>query len=342
MFSRILMYVCLAGAGGCGLAAAALWVIQHGREPVGRLTCAYRRLPLPLKVLLLLYLGVWMVYGSTKAPTNPPPLTAPAPRRVSRDATDEPWRVGTNERWDFTCPDWATVVEQWERRGAFDDWADAGELGVLFAQGRVQIGDTSFALYDRPLALVPAAVSAGTNGFSRVWYGRSPWDSEVWTWQNASVDRDTNEVVSVQLERLANGDRIYRYGGSAPVTSRAYLSPRPPDADSDGDGIPDVEDPAMMDPDADGDGIVDGISRAEFEAHPLWRWNSSGGEFMDVTQHNTLVEPAKAVLTIGTLRILLTTNAVYHLRLQDGVLYKVKLTTNGFQAVDLTAGEGVE
>ena len=92
--------------------------------------------------------------------------------------------------------------------------------------------------------------------------------------------------------------------------------------------------------DTDGDGLADGMPLHAYEGHALWRANSPDGEPMDIRLNEPVVPPAKAVLQVGTLRILLTTNAVYRLSLQEGVRYDVKLTTNGFQPVNLTAERG--
>lgn len=320
--------------------AVALVFRAKGLDPVTGLVRSFRRQPGPVKLFLVLFVGILIAHGSSKSPTNAPPLGMSAPRRTAMVARNDPWYTGTNETWNFDCPDWAAEIGSWGRRGAYADWYSCGSLGVMIATGQVISGGETFDVFDRPLAVVPWAVIGETNLLSRVWYGRAPWGAAVYTWQNAHVDRDATNVISVQFERLASGDRIYRYGNGDGVTTRAYLSPRQGTADSDGDGVPDVLDSDFMDPDADGDGLVDGMTRFEYDNHPLWRANNDDGEPMDVHLNEPVVPPARAVLTFDTLRILLTTNAVYHLNLQHGVKYDVKLTTNGLQPVNLSAERG--
>lgn len=293
------------------------------------------------RIVPLCFTAGMIAYGSSKPSTNQPPRSAvSAPRRRNVVVAGEPWRCGTNEVWCFDCPVWGTKVTPWACRGAYEDWITCGELGVLIANGRVITDRGSYEIYDSPLSVAPETTPVGDGATSCVWFGRAPWGSAVYTWQNACVCRDSSNVVSAQLELLPNGGRIFRYGGVSGMTSRAYLPPRPPDADSDGDGIPDCEDAAFMDPDSDGDGIVDGMSRSEYRLHPLWRANSTDGEPMDVRLNEPVVPPASAVLRIGTLRILLTTNAVYRLNLEDGVEYGVELFSNGYQPVNLSAERG--
>ena len=340
MVSKALMYACFAGLGILGPLCTVLWLREKDIDPLGKAMRGFRRLPWPARLIVTLHLGIWIAYGSVKAPTNGPMLGAAAPRRSGVVRPSGPWRVGTNETWNLDCPVWATEVAPWGRRGAFDEWISCGPLGVLVASGRVIAGGEAHDVYPEALSVVPAARLSGTNAAPRVWYGRAPWGSDVYTWQDACPGRETNAFVSVQLELLPNGDRICRYDDRSGVTSRAYLAPRPPGSDSDGDGVPDANDPDVMDPDADGDGLADGMPLHAYEGHALWRANSPDGEPMDIRLNEPVVPPAKAVLQVGTLRILLTTNAVYRLSLQEGVRYDVKLTTNGFQPVNLTAERG--
>lgn len=334
----ILTYLPLAVAAFLCLVMVSLMLKNCGRNPFVDLISALRRQPGPAKLFLVCFVGALIAYGSTKAPTNAPPRSMSAPRRSRVVIRTEPWYTGTNEIWCFDCPAWGAEVVPWTCRGAFEDWTSCGELGVLVANGRVISDGAVYDVYDSPLAVVPAAAAA--DAVSRVWYGRAPWGSDVYTWQNARVDRDATNVVSVQLERMYNGDTIYRYANVPDVTSRAFLAPRDVDADSDGDGIPDSSDADLMDPDSDADGIVDGMTRSEYERHPLWLTNGGDGEPLVVRLNAPVVPPAKAVLEFGTLRILLTTNAVYRFCLQEGVRYDVKLVTNGLQPVDLSTERG--
>ena len=342
LLSDIRLFVCLSVAALFGLAAIALLFRRYGIGPIIDLVGAYRRQSVPAKMFMPLFVGALIAYGSNKAPTNPPPVRTAAHRGAGMVVRNEPWYTGTNETWDFECPDWASEVVPWGCRGAYADWISCGSLGVIIASGRILTDGEELEVFDRPLAIVPGARTPGTDEAGKVWYGRAPWGADVYTWRNAHVERDATNVVSVQLERMRNGDRIYRYGNVDGVTSRAYVAPRPAVADSDGDGIPDADDGDFMNPDADGDGLVDGMTRAEYDNHPLWRTNNADGEPMDIRLNEPVVPPAMAVLKFDTLRILLTTNAVFRVNLQQGVRYDVELITNGLQPVNLSAERGAD
>lgn len=114
------------------------------------------------------------------------------------------------------------------------------------------------------------------------------------------------------------------------------LGTDPANADSDDDGIPDGQDPFPTDPDADGDGVADGISVEVYRSHQLWSVGSGSAVMVCVRLNAPVVAPAKAVLRVGTLPIVLSTNAVYRLALEEGVRYDVRLTTNRIAPVNLT------
>ena len=112
----------------------------------------------------------------------------------------------------------------------------------------------------------------------------------------------------------------------------------PANADSDGDGILDGTDSYPTDPDADGDGIADGISAEAYFSHPLWSGGGASATGVLVCLNAPVVAPAKAVLRIGSLPIVLTTNAVYRLEIEEGARYDIRLTTNHVAPVNLTLG----
>lgn len=120
------------------------------------------------------------------------------------------------------------------------------------------------------------------------------------------------------------------------------LGTDPANADSDGDGILDGVDPYPTDPDADGDGIADGISAEAYRSHPLWGGGDGTAAGVLVSLNAPVAAPAKAVLRIGSLPIVLSTNAVYRLEIEQGVRYDIRLTTNRVAPVNLTIGEPEE
>jgi hypothetical protein len=195
------------------------------------------------------------------------------------------------------------------------------------------------------------------------------------TWQNVLANRDLATPVSIQLELLDEGDYICRYdwsragGNETNVTSKTYYRIRPEDlenldrdddgistvdevtayhtdpglADTDGDGLEDGEDAFPLNPDTDGDGIPDGMTAAEYWSHPLWSGtNSWEVSRVAIRLNEPVVPPARAVLVVGELPIILTTNAVYRLCLDMGIRYDVRLVTNGIAPVNLSLERGEE
>lgn len=126
-------------------------------------------------------------------------------------------------------------------------------------------------------------------------------------------------------------------GDSASTSDEVFLlGTDPANADSDGDGLTDGQDPFPTDPDADGDGIADGVSPGDYHSHPLWGTGNGYAESVCIRLNAPVVAPAKAVLRVGTLPIVLSTNAVYRLALEEGVRYEVRLTTNRIAPVNLS------
>ena len=101
-------------------------------------------------------------------------------------------------------------------------------------------------------------------------------------------------------------------------------------------------DPYPTEPDADGDGIADGISLENYLSHPLWGGQDGYGTGVDIFLNSPVVPPAKAVLRVGSLPIVLTTNAVYRIKIEDGVRYDIRLTTNRMAPVNLSLGRDGE
>lgn len=132
-------------------------------------------------------------------------------------------------------------------------------------------------------------------------------------------------------------------GDGASTSDEVFvLGTDPANADSDGDGILDGLDPYPTEPDADGDGIADGISLENYLSHPLWGGQDGYGTGVDIFLNSPVVPPAKAVLRVGSLPIVLTTNAVYRIKIEDGVRYDIRLTTNRMAPVNLSLGRDGE
>ena len=286
------------------------------------------------------------------------------------------WRVGTNETWNFNAQSNATIATKWRLRGAAEDsiiLTNGVEQVIVDTHGRITAEGAKFRAVDFQMGVLPESKWPLLGRSSLVWFARTPWRSRLVTWQNVLANRDLATPVNVQVEILDEGDYICRYdwyhagGNETNVTSRTYYRIRPEDlenpdrdddgvstfeevtvyhtdpglADTDGDGINDALDADPLNPDADNDGIPDGMTAAEYWAHPLW----TGTNAWDVScaairLNEPVVPPARAVLVIGELPIILTTNAVYRLSLDKGVRYDVRLVTNHLAPVNLSLERG--
>ena len=84
------------------------------------------------------------------------------------------------------------------------------------------------------------------------------------------------------------------------------------------------------------------MTAGEYASHPLWTPASPYDTMGVAIRLNApVVPPSRAVLVIGDLPIVLTTNAVYRLFPASGVLYDIRLVTNRVAPVNLSI-EGVE
>ena len=288
------------------------------------------------------------------------------------------WRSGTNETWSFDAPPGASIAEKWRLRGAGEDWVvltNAGERVVVDTLGNVSLGDLRFRAGGVAMGVLPEAKRPyfSAEGTSTVWFARSAWRTHLVTWQNVLADRLSGVPFSMQVEITEEGDCLCRYdwscaGGHATnLTSELYYRIRPEDAenldrdgdgiptpeevlvyhtdpgnaDTDGDGLPDGADMSPLDPDSDGDGIPDGLTSDEYAGHPLW--SAGPGEIVApvrIRLNEPVVPPSKAVLVVGDLPIVLSTNAVYSLSLRRGVRYDVRLVTNRIAPVNLSIERG--
>ena len=201
-----------------------------------------------------------VVEGET--PTNPPPMMAMGPRRRAASVPQQGFtadeiaagivmaREGSNEVWSAEPPEGATIIGDWVKHGAFDDWAALG-LSVsqyseitenretvetvvtcvvarvewaVYSQGRVLksvstsngVEATEWRLLEG-LGLTNEVVSVlpecrwGTNGPSRVWYKATDVGSVLVGWQNALLGRDTNGVVGIVGEFYTDGNWRVKY-----------------------------------------------------------------------------------------------------------------------------------
>ena len=284
MNSALLMYVALGGLAILLPSALVLWLHERGIRPLDGILRRFRRLPRLAQIVLLLFVVNLIVYGSTKAPTNgvdgagggtnaPPPMLAmgrprplPGPAITSEDIA-RGWMLcesRTNE--DAACyvlPADATLVTNWWVRGAFEDVVkigngerEAGSGGWSFPFGGVRFdslwafswGKVRFALEDTNELVAVGAPMAAIPHRSRLWSAATTNDSFLVTWEDFALGRDTNALLSAQIEFFPDGLFIVR--SNALESVRRSIDPD----DWDGDGylnVGDDLDPCVWNPGGD-------------------------------------------------------------------------------------------
>ena len=233
MIPQIIQSTAVSGLVLSLVALVLAWLFGFDIRPMHVLARVFCRLPVPLRVLLMVLLVHVFVFASTKH-DDPPPLTAPRPQQrtnLPRDAfgfTAAQFEAGfvyagcaTNEHWSFEAPEGAEEVADWRKRGAAYDWRRlvcTGMSTVVFSDGwlKSSVRDAAnvFAPFGAPLGIVPEGGWPNLPSEavpSRFWYGQGECGSRIYTWQNALLGRDTNASVSVQAEFFENGDFAYRY-----------------------------------------------------------------------------------------------------------------------------------
>ena len=289
VFSAVVFALCF------HLAVLLALLHRQGIRPLAALMAWFRRQPALGRFLLPVLAATAVVFGGSKSPTNDVPRrVAPAAGAQARATGFTPEqlaagfvlaRVGTNEVFDFAAPAGAGIVQPWRLRGAADDQCALPLPDLpnhVFADGRLQDAVRRprlvFRPFNAPLGIVPEAnwrLLAAGGAPSQVWYGATPSNSLLVTWQNALLLRGTNAPVCAQAEFFRNGDFVYRYdlsraaaaladGGGTNVVVGAWRDGR-------GEAFPvaSLEDPAALtslrwcaldpadatDPDRDGDGL---------------------------------------------------------------------------------------
>lgn len=214
----------------------------------------------------------------------------------------------TNEVWDFSPPDGATIVERWKKHGAARQRLPLGCEHPLDGPmmidtfGRLTTEHRTFAPLGVQVGMVPEANWAKIGRESLAWWMVTASNTSVVCWQNALLNRDTNTPVSVQAEFFDNGRFEYRYDLSAAGADATNIVARvsttngeetvrldagvtsvrgwllgPEDGhtlDKDGDGISTYDEIFIHGtdpelPDSDGDGKPDGEEIRSSEDDPL-------------------------------------------------------------------------
>ena len=216
-YETFLTYAAVAGGVAC-TAILLCWTLRRELHaaldrwlalgPVGRCATA-------------LFASVFVIYGSTKAPTNSPPngigggapqMNAPlAGLHLPLPALMPPPPLSAA----------LSTNEQWLARGAWNDWKRidfpdgfAFPLGtnLLYSVTLMSQGSLRDALANpSPFAALPAALSLEPEA-STVAYGPTPSNSFVFAWSNACIDREPTNRVDASIELFASGDMAIRFG----------------------------------------------------------------------------------------------------------------------------------
>ena len=240
----LLTDICLVGAAATSVA----WVMLINR---GRMARAADRIAKTSRsaVAAFLFFAAIATVCAQKSGTNEPPRGASSPRviepgpSVTPDDVERGYMlesVTTNAAYSYAMPTNGTRYEKWWRRGAYEDVfrLDFGDfrfpLGTYMcdylwaytwgmAGARLRDASNRVVATGVPMSAVPRR--------SRFWSAADEDGSRLLTWQDFALGRDTNELVSAQLELFPSGDYIARSN----LVERVYRRVNPDDWDDDGD-----------------------------------------------------------------------------------------------------------
>ena len=237
-------------------ATTAAWLVlaANVRFPAlrARLSCVRRS---GFSVFLLFSLAATLCAQKTNSPplrVMGPPLAMQQLSTVSPADVARGYRLDyefTNGAYSYSMPMNASRHEKWWRRGAYEDVFRLDLGGMAFPLGDellssvwvyswgmagAHLGNASNRLVatGTPMSAVPS--------LSQFWSAALPDGARRLTWQDFALNRDTNNLVSAQLELFPNGDFIARSN----EVMRVYCRVNPDDWDDDGD--PNDEDPEPM------------------------------------------------------------------------------------------------
>ena len=243
LLQHCLLAASLAGAAVCLAAVLA----HHFRNQLRTLHERWLGLGPLGRVATLGLATVFVVYGSTKSPTNDPPDT------VGGDTTNPPPMMCSSPRPRLSAPpqqpttdnQQLTTLTAWHKRGAFSDWhridfpsSFSFPYGTnlltsitLFAYGEIRESLRQPTTIDQQLTTLPTAVSLEP-GVSSCTYGLTPSNSFLIAWQNACVDRSATNRVDASIELFRNGDicvitQPLTTNNHQPPTTNYYPAPLP-------------------------------------------------------------------------------------------------------------------
>ena len=253
----------------CAAASFALYLAIAYARLLARATAALAKIPRARLAVFLAFALVATLSAQKQGGTNAPPNGASPPQMmmvlqpqdfpppgfpgaggVASVTSSDAARgfllesVLTNDSHSYAMPTNATRYEKWWRRGAYEDVFRLDLGGMPFPLGRESL--SSLWVYTWGMAgahlgnasnrLVATGVPmSAVPGLSQFWSAASD-ESRILTWQDFALNRDTNTLVSAQLELYPDGGFIVRSND----VERVYRRVNPDDWDDD--GIPNAED----------------------------------------------------------------------------------------------------
>ena len=236
----------------------------------------FRRQPPLAKVVLLLFVGAFVVFGGGKtnqvdqtSGTNEVEIVEGGTNEIVRlfglfdcsieevrpSVTPEDmargwqlWEVKTNCNISYAMPESAAFATNWWVRGAFEDVSqfDFGDWRFPFGSNgyssvwTLTWGKLRFALADTNTEIVAVGAPMSAVPYrSRLWSAADTNGSRLVTWENFALNRDTNTPVNAQVELRTTGDFITRSNEVETV----YRRLDPEDWDDDGWRNEDDSDP---------------------------------------------------------------------------------------------------
>lgn len=192
------------------------------------------------RIISVVVIGICLVkavlYGGSKAPTNPPPNLCGSAAPNLRLAT-------SNLRLATCNPQLATSIAVWNKRGAYNDWHRLEfPSDFAFPSGTNLLRGITVMAYGElreslagdvvcSLAQPPAAPLSIEPDNSSVSYGLTASNTFLIAWQNACVDRDLTNRIDASIELFRNGDMAI---STAPLDSVSpstfvYIPAQPPE-----------------------------------------------------------------------------------------------------------------
>ena len=235
LFQNVLMRLAL-----CGLAASlVLLALQSrlARDTFARMLSIWRSLTVFGRFTVCSFLLIGVLIGGDKTNNVPPNMNSPQMMQGVISQTGLPFPV-PHSPFPIANPVQSSFAEQkssnWNIRGAWKDsfWLDF-EDGWVFPCGTNhlsgvevvscgQIWPTPFDTNAVASAGVPFEIVPGLTTFG---YEFTPSNSYRFVWNDAAINRDTNNLVSAALELFRNGDVSVTTNGVAAYLPRELPFP---------------------------------------------------------------------------------------------------------------------